>query len=219
MVRPRNVLLASFPPNVITPEQASEALRKADGDIEEAKKHIQVELLSAKTDEKAAKPAAATLQIAKPATKHSSPAPRIPPATSVVVNNLSDRQYCCVWGVEVFQDGYRPEVARALLAQVARHVNPVLRERGWRVKRLMESASKSWIGCCTGNGRDDADAASVNIQLNLRVQPNRRCTVFRSFSQILSVMLHEITHTSIGKRCSVTHIRIMFLSLSQPSIL
>jgi len=116
----------------------------------------------------------------------------------VSINNLSDRQYCCVWGVEVYEDGYRPDVARTLLANVARHVNPILRDRGWRVKRLIESASSSWIGLCTANGRTDADAASTNIQLNLRVQPDKHCTQFRSFHQILAVMLHEITHTSIG---------------------
>jgi WLM domain len=123
---------------------------------------------------------------------------RRPPNTVAVIHNLSDRQYCCVWAVEVYEDGYRPEVARTLLAQIAHHVNPILRARGWRVKRLMESASTKYLGCCTGNGRDDADAASTNIQLNLRVQPNKHCTVFRTFSQLLSVMLHEITHTSIG---------------------
>jgi hypothetical protein len=124
---------------------------------------------------------------------------RIPPRhTSVPINNLSDRQYCCVWSVEVYEDGYRPDVARALLAKVARHVNPILRARGWRVKRLIESSSSSWIGLCTANGRNDADAASTNIQLNLRIRPDRKCTQFRSFHQILSVMLHEITHTSIG---------------------
>jgi len=117
---------------------------------------------------------------------------------SASVNNLSDRQYCCVWHVEVLEDGYRPDVARALLAKVARHVNPVLRDRGWRVKRLIESTSRSWIGCCTTNGRNDADAASVNIQLNLRVSPDKWCRQFRTFRQIVGVMLHEIAHTSIG---------------------
>ncbi|KAL7541452.1 hypothetical protein ACHAXR_013268 [Thalassiosira sp. AJA248-18] len=128
----------------------------------------------------------------------SSPLVRAPPRHAVSINNLSDRQYCCVWGVEVFEDGYRPDVARTLLASVARHVNPILRDRGWRVKRLIESASSQWIGLCTSNGRADADAASTNIQLNLRVRPDRRCTQFRTFHQILAVMLHEITHTSIG---------------------
>ena len=54
-------------------------------------------------------------------------------------------------------------------------------------------------GLCTANGRTDADAASTNIQLNLRVRPDRRCTQFRTFRQVLAVMLHEITHTKIGK--------------------
>jgi hypothetical protein len=62
----------------------------------------------------------------------------------------------------------------------------------------MESSSKQWIGLCTGNGRDDADAASTNIQLNLRVEASKYCKTFRTFQQILSVMIHEITHTSIG---------------------
>lgn len=123
---------------------------------------------------------------------------RIPPRTCTIINNLSDRQYCCVWHVEVYEDGYRPDVARSLLARVARHVNPILRARGWRVKRLIESASPNWVGLCTGNGRNDADAASTNIQLNLRVEASKYCKTFRSFRQVLSVMLHEITHTSIG---------------------
>lgn len=66
------------------------------------------------------------------------------------------------------------------------------------MKRLIESASTQWIGLCTTNGRSDADGASTNIQLNLRERPDRKCKQFRSFRQILAVMLHEITHTSIG---------------------
>lgn len=31
---------------------------------------------------------------------------REPPRHSVSINNLSDRQYCCVWSVEVYEDGY-----------------------------------------------------------------------------------------------------------------
>lgn len=123
---------------------------------------------------------------------------RLPPRKVVPINNLSDRQYCCVWSIEVHEDGYRPDVARTMLAAVARHVNPILRERGWRVKRLIESTSRTFLGCCHGNGRSDADAASVNIQLNLRTQPDRHCRQFRTFPRVLGVMLHEITHTSIG---------------------
>ena len=123
---------------------------------------------------------------------------RRPPNQVSEINNLSDEQYCCVWACEVYEDGYRPEVARTLLARVARHVNPVLRARGWRVKRLIESASHRFAGLCTGNSRGDADAASTNIQLNLRTAPSKFCQTFKSFRSILGVMLHEITHTSIG---------------------
>lgn len=226
MVRPRNALIAAFPH--LTPEEASEALRKAGGDLEKAKRAIAAAATSApqaqneQSEKKRAGPPskisssnAADSKMKKKQPRHLPPSEaadkpaaaaatvgklpeRLPPRSVASVNNLSDRQYCCVWSVEVFPDGYRPDVARALLAAVARHVNPILRERGWRVKRLMESCGRSWIGLCTANARTDADAASVNIQLNLRARPHKRCQQFRSFPQVLSVMLHEITHTKIG---------------------
>jgi hypothetical protein len=200
MARPRNILINAFPPGTVTQEQASEALRKSGGDVEKAKKLVQ-EAASAKpntaTDDDQKMSIATNTEHQENKEEYGS-TERLPPRSVAFINNLSDRLYCCVWSVEVFEDGYRPEVARALLAKIARHANPILRDRGWRVKRLMESASRKWIGCCTGNGRDDADAASTNIQLNLRVEPNKHCKVFRSFEQIMSVMLHEITHTSIG---------------------
>ncbi|KAJ1445079.1 hypothetical protein M885DRAFT_579845 [Pelagophyceae sp. CCMP2097] len=120
------------------------------------------------------------------------------PGSVADVNNLRDEQYCCVWAVEVIEDGYRPEVVRALLARVARHVNPILRARGWRCKRLCESTSRYASGVCYSNRRGDADAASTIIQLNVRTSPHKHCQTFRSFGGLLGVMLHEITHTSIG---------------------
>lgn len=188
MVRARTLLLSYFPS--ITQEQASQALRESGGDVEKAKKALEKSALTNKTEK--------AVDVVGGGGGNIRRSERLPPTTAAVINNLSDRQYCCVWSVEVFDDGYRPEVARSLLAAIARHVNPVLRARGWRVKRLIESASSTWIGCCTGNGRSDADAASTNIQLNLRAAPSKHCTRFRSFRQILAVMLHEITHTSIG---------------------
>ena len=219
MVRPRNALIEAFPPGTVTLEEASEALRQARGDLEEAKRalasarhplslppHQESGDQSQERSRGAAGSVDSTAGVAGPQKKDSLSenqpqqdiTERFPPRSVASINNLSDRQYCCVWSIEVLEDAYRPDVARALLATVARHVNPVLRARGWRVKRLLESCSRSWIGLCTGNGRDDADAASVNIQLNLRVQPHRQCRQFRSFAQVLAVMLHEITHTSIG---------------------
>jgi WLM domain len=114
----------------------------------------------------------------------------------VAINNLSDRQYCCVWWIEESKDAYRPDIARSLLARVARHVNPILRERGWRVKRLVESFSPSFAGVCYTNGRDDADAASANIMLNLRTQPSRTCRQFRTFHQVLAVMVSSLWYFS-----------------------
>jgi hypothetical protein len=206
MVRPRNILLSYFPDSAaITVEQASEALRDSNGDIDKAREAIKNTIrndcssnLVVASNRDSAYDVTSTSIAEDMSKKKQDQEPRRPPNTSASVNNLSDRQYCCVWSVEVYEDGYRPEVARTLLASIARHVNPILRARGWRVKRLMESASTQFIGCCTGNGRYDADAASTNIQLNLRTQPSKYCTTFRSFSQLLSVMLHEITHTSIG---------------------
>ena len=209
VMRPRHALLAACP--WLTREEASEALRGSGGDVEKAKRAAFAARRRAKVDgdggegRAAREPAIAAAAEArasseKPARRPDDGAPRerAPPRRAAPVHNLSDRRYCCVWAVEAYEDGHRPDVARALLAAVARHVNPVLRARGWRVKRLIESASPSWIGLCTTNGRGDADAASTNIQLNLRARPDKRCARFRTFRQVLAVMLHEITHTSIG---------------------
>ena len=220
MVRSRNALLAAFPSGTLTPAEASDALRQAGGDLDvaqraiaSARQHQHVVPADRETTSNQARSTVTTntAHQKNPPKKHipglqiqqqqQQIPERLPPRSVATIHNLSDRQYCCVWSIEVL-DGttaaYRPDVARALLATVARHVNPILRARGWRVKRLLESCSRSWIGLCTGNGRDDADAASVNIQLNLRVQPHPQCRQFRSFAQVLAVMLHEITHTSIG---------------------
>lgn len=212
----------------ISAEEASEALRKTSGDVEAARRDLQNQIKALhETPMPAQAVASEPVEMeqnipgqckekvettCKEAPKENSDGKedneedtklpplqeRRPPKNSVNVNNLSDRQYCCVWWVEVYQDGYRPDIARSLLARVARHINPILRDRGWRVKRLIESASPSFLGCCVTNGRDDADAASANIQLNLRQEPSKYCPQFRTFSQVLNVMLHEITHISIG---------------------
>jgi hypothetical protein len=62
----------------------------------------------------------------------------------------------------------------------------------------MESVSQSAAGLCTTNGRADADATSCNIQLNVRTTPSLSCPTLFSFERLLSVMLHEITHITIG---------------------
>mmetsp|Transcript_16451 Transcript_16451/g.32751 ORF Transcript_16451/g.32751 Transcript_16451/m.32751 type:complete len:388 (-) Transcript_16451:259-1422(-) len=130
----------------------------------------------------------------------SAPPPPSAPSAHVdrsKVHNLSDPKYNCVWSVEALDVPGKSSVL-ALLQRVADHVAPVLRFRGWRVKRLMESTSKRFGGLCVGNGRDDADGASVNIQLNVRVRPDPSCMQLKPFQSLLGVMLHEITHVSIG---------------------
>ncbi|GMH69677.1 hypothetical protein TrRE_jg9320, partial [Triparma retinervis] len=85
--------------------------------------------------------------------------PGPPPEPSKrVINNLSDPKYNCVWSISVLP-APDSSLVRSLLQLVADAVAPVLRYRGWRVKRLMESVSKNAVGLCTGNGRNDADGA------------------------------------------------------------
>ena len=203
-MRPRNALIAACP--WLSRDSASKVLRSAGGDVERAKRAALVDRRRGQQKQSTSPSSNANQQSCNRTEQEDSnniipvaaEVSRAPPRHSVSINNLSDRQYCCVWAVEVYEDGYRPDVARTLLANIARHVNPILRDRGWRVKRLIESASAHWVGLCTANGRRDADASSTNIQLNVRVQPSKHCRQFRSFHQILAVMLHEITHTSIG---------------------
>ena len=191
MVRKRTQLLSLFPPDqsavVVTPSEASDALRKCHGNLDEAYQF----LLSTKiheeekgkendtnaksmkddkgnddnddeNDSKISPPAVAgaietagKASMKNPSSNNNdddnqisisisaeqedmvnSHRRRSPPNYSVTINNLSDRQYCCVWWVEVIEDGYRSDIARNLLARVAQHVNPILRHRGWRVSVL-----------------------------------------------------------------------------------
>ena len=128
-----------------------------------------------------------------------SAAPPAPPRErdTSKTHNLSDAKYCCVWSVEPLA-APDSEAVRSLLQRVADAVAPVLAYRGWRVKRLMESVSRTAGGLCTTNGRTDADATSANIQLNVRIRPDVRCTQLKSYKSLLGVMIHEITHISIG---------------------
>jgi len=46
--RPRTVLLSLFPKGVVTPQEASDALRKSGGNLEEAKKLLDNQLMNSK---------------------------------------------------------------------------------------------------------------------------------------------------------------------------
>ena len=65
---------------------------------------------------------------------------------STGIHNLSDPKYCCVWNVEVIEDAPRSDEVRRLLQMCADHVAPLLRYKGWRVKRLIETTSTRFQG-------------------------------------------------------------------------
>ena len=98
-MRPRNILLAACP--WLSTSEASDALRDAGGDIEKAKRAVSAARRGNdgnkqnNDDDGDDKKRSA-----------SSPPKRAPPRHAVSINNLSDRQYCCVWSVEVYEDGY-----------------------------------------------------------------------------------------------------------------
>ena len=104
-MRPRNVLLAACP--WLSNNDASQVLRNAGGDIEKAKRQaMQAVPADGKKNKKADNQKANANANGDNSGKLPALPPREPPRHSVSINNLSDRQYCCVWSVEVYEDGY-----------------------------------------------------------------------------------------------------------------
>ena len=89
--------------------------------------------------------------------------------------------------------------AAELLQEIKRHADPLLRARGWRVKKLYE------ICCCTSGGKNVGvggfcvpagdGVTSHRIALRLR-QP--RSHELHSFEHCMQVMLHEMSHIAHG---------------------
>ena len=89
--------------------------------------------------------------------------------------------------------------AAELLQEIKRHADPLLRARGWRVKKLYE------ICCCTSGGKNVGvggfcvpagdGVTSQRIALRLR-QP--RSHELHSFEHCMQVMLHEMSHIAHG---------------------
>ena len=80
--------------------------------------------------------------------------------------------------------------AQRLLARLKKHSDPVLRHYGWTVKHLKEHVGGPG-GMCYHDNQGTAD-----ITLQLRQRPSKQCNAFRSFRQLMSVMIHEMTHIS-----------------------
>jgi hypothetical protein len=119
MVRPRNALIEAFPPGTVTLEEASEALRRARGDLEEAKRALSSTrhpLPQQESDDKSQdnRGAAGSVDTAGVVgtqkinslfeNQQQDTTERFPPRSVASINNLSDRQYCCVWSIEVLDD-------------------------------------------------------------------------------------------------------------------
>ena len=106
MMRPRNILIAACP--WLSNNDASQVLRNAGGDIEKAKRQAmqaRKDAADGKKNKKAEHNQKANVDGDNSGKLPALPA-REPPRHSVSINNLSDRQYCCVWSVEVYEDGY-----------------------------------------------------------------------------------------------------------------
>ena len=107
-MRPRKVLIASCP--WLSTSEASDALRDAGGDVEKAKRVVLESRRggSQQTQKKKSNDGNKLKNDDEDLNKKRPPSPpkRAPPRHAVSINNLSDRQYCCVWSVEVFEDGY-----------------------------------------------------------------------------------------------------------------
>ena len=100
--RPRKVLLEACP--WLTTSEASDALRDAGGDIEKAKRAVSAARRGNDGNDGNKQKNEDDGDDKKRSA--SSPPKRAPPRHAVSINNLSDRQYCCVWSVEVYEDGY-----------------------------------------------------------------------------------------------------------------
>ena len=97
-MRPRKVLLSACP--WLSTSEASDALRDAGGDIEKAKRAVSAARRGNDGNKQN------NDDDGDDKKRPSSPPKRAPPRHAVSINNLSDRQYCCVWSVEVYEDGY-----------------------------------------------------------------------------------------------------------------
>ncbi|KAJ3695384.1 hypothetical protein LUZ60_000761 [Juncus effusus] len=82
------------------------------------------------------------------------------------------------------------EEARAVLDKIAKQVQPIMRRRKWRVKRLSEFYPKNpaLLGLNVNKG----------VEVKLRLRRHNREWDFFPFDQVLDTMLHELCHIQHG---------------------
>ncbi|EHA8590526.1 DNA-dependent metalloprotease WSS1 [Cocos nucifera] len=94
-----------------------------------------------------------------------------------------------VWEIKTLKKPGEEEAHR-MLERVAKQVQPIMRRRKWRVKKLSEfcPANPALLGLNVGGGAE--------VKLRLR-RPNRDWDFF-PFEQVLDTMLHELCHIEHG---------------------
>ncbi|XP_031405041.1 DNA-dependent metalloprotease WSS1 isoform X2 [Punica granatum] len=94
-----------------------------------------------------------------------------------------------VWEIKALKKPGEDE-ARKMLERIAKQVQPIMRNRKWRVKLLSEFCPKNGrlLGLNVNHG--------VNVKLRLR-RPNREYE-FYPYEQVLDTMLHELCHIIRG---------------------
>ncbi|KAK1276014.1 hypothetical protein QJS04_geneDACA003974 [Acorus gramineus] len=94
-----------------------------------------------------------------------------------------------VWEIKALKKPGEDE-ARRFLEKVAKQVQPIMRRRKWRVKKLSEfsPSNPALLGLNVGGG--------IEVKLRLR-RPNREWDFF-PYEQVLDTMLHELCHNVHG---------------------
>ena len=95
-----------------------------------------------------------------------------------------------VWEWQELKRQSNAAEARAMLERVAKQVQPLMRRKRWRVKRLREFYPKnpSLLGLNVNRG------VEIRVRLRLPGDPSR----FFDYESILGTMLHELVHNEIG---------------------
>ena len=114
----------------------------------------------------------------------------------------------CVHAIDHIKKLSEAERARSLLEELARHINPILKARGWKVLKLYE------ICCCTSGGKNlgvggfccpkGDGRTSLRIALRLRTPGHGPSAAewgahsLRDFDHCMQILIHEISHIVHG---------------------
>lgn len=109
--------------------------------------------------------------------------------------SLADGTHNCVWELGHVRKLPEAERALALLKEIKLRIDPLLKARGLRVKKLYE------ICCCTSGGTDvriggfccPAGDKQTSLRIALRLRQPSSHTLL-PFGRLLAVMIHEVTH-------------------------